>query len=543
MGVARGQAEQAGENRESSHPGSPAGVQIRVDKEEYLDLRWAAGYWKAQHREAVEREADLKSDNEELRARIRELEGRLYGRRSARRVGEGKNPSRGQVRARPRGQQPGSRGHGRSRLEGLEAREEVAELPEAQQKCPRCGRPLDPFPGTDDAQVVEIETRVWRRVIRRRRYHPSCGCGVLPGIVTAPSPARLIRRGKLGISVWVRVILDKYLYSRPSHRLLQELAGQGVRLSPGTIAGGLRQRLPLLEPVREAIRSRQLSEDRWQADETGWRVFVEVEGKAGQGGHLGVFRSPSTVLFTLSPSRSAPVPEAHFAEEAAGILLSDRYVVDKKLARQREGLELAFCWAHVRRDFFSLAQAWPELESWAMSWVEGIGGLFDLNRRRLQVRKHPESFAARDQQLRGALWGLERQRDAELGSLALHGACQKVLRSLERHWEGLTVFLDHPEVAMDHNAAERALRGPVVGRKNSYGSGSRWSARLAAGVFTILHTLQLGEINPQRWLSAYLESCAESGNRAPPQLNRFLPWAMEPARRADWSRAPGREAG
>ena len=225
-----------------------------------------------------------------------------------------------------------------------------------------------------------------------------------------------------------------------------------------------------------------------------------------------------------------------------GILLSDRYVVYKKLARQREGLELAFCWAHVRRDFFSLAKAWPELESWAMSWVEGIGGLYDLNRRRLQVRKHPESFAARDQQLRGALWGLERQRDAELGSLALHGACQKVLRSLERHWEGLTVFLDHPEVAMDNNAAERALRGPVVGRKNYYGSGSRWSARLAAVVFTILHTLQLGEINPPRWLSAYLESCAESGNRAPPQLNRFLPWAMDPARRADWSRAPGREA-
>ena len=215
--------------------------------------------------------------------------------------------------------------------------------------------------------MVEIETRVWRRVIRRRRYHPSCGCGVLPGIVTAPSPARLIRRGKLGISVWVRVILDKYLYSRPSHRLLQELASQGVRLSPGTIAGGLRQLLPLLEPVREAIRSRQLSEDRWQADETGWRVFVEVEGKVGHGWHLWVFRSPSTVLFTLSPSRSAQVTEAHFGEEAAGILLSDRYVVYKKLARQREGLELAFCWAHVRRDFFCLANNARFL---ILPWVE-----------------------------------------------------------------------------------------------------------------------------------------------------------------------------
>ena len=132
MGVARGQAEQAGENRESSHPVSPAGVQIRVDKEEHIDLRWAAAYWKAQPREAVEREADLKSDNEELRARIRE------------------------------------------------------------------GRPLDPFPGTDDAQVVEIETRVWRRVIRRRRYRPSCTCGVLPGLVTAPSPSPFDRTRQAG---------------------------------------------------------------------------------------------------------------------------------------------------------------------------------------------------------------------------------------------------------------------------------------------------------------------------------------------------------
>ncbi len=174
MGVARGQAEPAGENRESS----TTGVEIRVDKEEYISLRWAAAYWKARHREAVRREADLKSENEELRARIRELEGRLYGRSSERSVGEGKSPSRRQVSARPRGQQPGSRGHGRSSLDRLEAREEVSDLPEEQQKCPRCGRRLDPFPGTDDAQVVEIETRVWRRVIRPRWWRSKPGSGV-----------------------------------------------------------------------------------------------------------------------------------------------------------------------------------------------------------------------------------------------------------------------------------------------------------------------------------------------------------------------------
>ena len=306
MGVAPSQAERAEENRESLHPASPAAIQIGVDKEEYIGLRWAAGYWKALHKEAVQREAELKCDNEELRARIRELEGRLYGRRSERRACADKSPSRRPASARSRGQQPGSAGHGRGSLDGLESREEVADLPPGQRKCPRCGLRLDPFPGTEQAQVVEIETRLWRRVIRRKRYHPSCNCGVLPGIVTAPSPARLIPRGKLGISVWVKVLLDKYLYSRPSNRLLQELADQGVRLSAGTIAGGLRKLLPLLEPVREAIHSRQLSENRWQADETGWRVFEQVEGKVGHGWQLWVFRSPSTVVFTLSPPAARP---------------------------------------------------------------------------------------------------------------------------------------------------------------------------------------------------------------------------------------------
>ena len=83
---------------------------------------------------------------------------------------------------------------------------------------------------------------------------------------------------------------------------------------------------------------------------------------------------------------------------------------------------------------------------------------------------------------------------------------------------------------------------PPLGRKNYYGSGSRWSARLAAVLFTILQTLELWQINPQRWLSCYLQSCAESGNRAPPQLRRFLPWEMDPAQRAAWGRPSGREA-
>ncbi len=475
-----------------------SGVRVQLEKKEYIALRMAAGYWRARHKDAVRREAELKGENEQLRARIRDLEQRLFGRRSER--GAARKGSRSRAGWCPRGHQRGRPGHGRSRLERLEARQETADLSEEQRACPRCGRLMAPFAGSEDVEAAEIETRLWHRVIRRKRCHAACGCGALPGIVTAPSPARLIPRGKLGISVWVKVILDKYLYLRPSNRLLQELACHGLKLSPGTVAGGLQRLLPLFEPLREAIRRKQLSEDRWQADETGWRVFERVEGKVGWGWHLWVFRSASAIVFTLSPSRSAHVPEAHFGEDPIGILVCDRYAAYKKLAGQWEGLQLAYCWAHVRRDFLELAR--------------------------------------RDRHVRECLDSLARQREDELRSPDLQPAAGKVLQSLQRHWRGLTLFADHPEVPMDNNAAERSLRGPVVGRKGFFGSGSVKSARLAAALFSILHTLQqLNRIDPHKWLDSYLQACAQAGNRPPPQLERFLPWGMDPAPREDWREA------
>ncbi len=228
-----------------------SGVRVQLEKKEYIALRMAAGYWKTCHKDAVRREAELKSENEQLRARLRDLEQRLFGRRSER--GAARKGRGSQAGSRPRGHQRGRPGHGRSRLAGLEVREETADLSEDQRACPRCGRLAVPFAGSEDVEIAEIETQLWRRLIRRKRYHAACGCGALPGIVTAPSPARLIPRGKLGISVWVKVILDKYLYLRPSNRLLQELACHGLKLSPGTVAGGLQRLLPLFEPVREAL--------------------------------------------------------------------------------------------------------------------------------------------------------------------------------------------------------------------------------------------------------------------------------------------------
>ena len=75
--------------------------------------------------------------------------------------------------------------------------------------------------------------------------------------------------------------------------------------------------------------------------------------------------------------------------------------------------------------------------------------------------------------------------------------------------------------------------GPVVARKNFYGSGSLWSGRLAAMMFSLLATLAHWTINPRLWLLWYLESCAAEGGRAPENIQPFLPWNLSDERRVE----------
>ena len=128
-----------------------------------------------------------------------------------------------------------------------------------------------------------------------------------------------------------------------------------------------------------------------------------------------------------------------------------------------------------------------------MGWVERIGELYHLNDARLEVREGRRAFAEADEALRAAVTTIGARRPSRNWREAnLHPARRKVLESLGNHWTGLTVFVEHPEVPMDNNTAERTQRGPVVGRKNYYGSGAVWSGQLAAMLFSLFQTLACG---------------------------------------------------
>jgi len=517
-------------------PHGPCPVCPRL-AQEFEPWRQAA-YYKAMLERAVAREALLKQEVASLQAQLRLREQQLFGRKAdATTSAEGvARPARS---PRRRGQRPGKPGPKRRDYSHLPAVDQVIDLPPEHQCCSRCGQPFVPFPGTDDTTLLEIEVRAHRRIYRRRRYRPICSCGSHPGIITAPAPGRVIPKSILGVSVWVTVLLDKFLFYRPTYRLRADLSTQGLDLSQGTLTDGLQRLLPLFEPLYAHLVEHSQRQTLWHADETRWLVFATWDGKVGHRWYLWVFHAADVVVFVLSPGRSHEVPEEYFGPVADGILVVDRYAAYPARAQVKDGtIVLAFCWAHVRRDFLTVARSWPDQETWALGWIDRIGGLYECNDRRLEATRATPLFAQRDQEVRRCAAEMERQREQELDQPELHPAQRKVLESLRHHWPGLTVFVDHPEVPMDNNTAERSERGPVVGRKNYYGSGAVWSGRLAAMLFSLFQTLALWGLNPRHWLTAYLSACAEAGGRAPFQPEALLPWNLSEEQRRAWSLAP-----
>jgi transposase len=500
-------------------------AEVATLRRENLELRQQAGYWQSRHADAVRRIAALEQENELLRGENRKLQAERFGRRSEKQSGSDRsNDLDDPTQAKPkrqRGRQPGQRAPQRRDYRHLPAREQFLDLPEAQQICPHCGLPLKAC-GTEDSEQLEIEIIVYRRVIHRRRGQRTCGCPG-PRTITAPPAPKLLPKSLLGVSVWVEILLDKFASYRPTGRLLEQWRLVGLDLAAGTVTDGLQRLEPLWEPILEALQNRNRLSHYKQADETRWLVFVEQQGKVGFGWWLWVFNGEDTVVYLLDDSRSHHVPEDHYPPQAGGVLMVDRYSAYKAMLQVKNGtLILAFCWAHVRRDFVRVGKGWPELKPWALEWLRRIRDLYRWNRQRLAHAEDPAGQAS----LRQAMAAMRQQLDTELADPALRLPAGKALTSLQEHWSGLTLFVDDPRIPMDNNLSERRLRGPALGRKNYYGSGALWSGRLAAALFSILATLNLWQINPRLWLTWYLQSCAEAGGQVPNDIEPFLPWNL-----------------
>ena len=464
-----------------------------------------------------------------LRASAAVLQKALFGSRS-----EQQEKPRSE---RKRGQQPGAPGHGRTQRPALEEKKEERNPPKNARRCSSCGT-LYVMNGERSSTIIEIAVKAHTRRIVRPRWRRSCGCSSSPLEVTAPPVPRLFPRTPYGTSVWASVLFERYACLRPLHRVSAWMSDQGLPISVGTLADSVPRFLPLFEPLDQAIRAHQNTAAVRHGDETGWRVQSLSEADRTSRAWLWTSVSDDAVYFHIDPSRSAKVAHRLFGAAACTLfLVCDRLSTYKTMARELDGaVVLCWCWAHQRRDFIHGAAGQAPLTRWCQKWIERIAAIYKLNEARLEhydpaIERQTAAFAAAQAALEAEVERLFATAERELAALPAGARETKALRSLLNHRSGLSVFVDKPQVPMDNNAAERALRGPVIGRRLSFGSDSETGARFTALMYSVVATLATNGIDVRRWLEAWLRACAENGGRPPDDPSPWLPWSMSEERR------------
>lgn len=434
----------------------------------------------------------------------------------------------------PKGQQAGAPGHGRSKRDTVPVSDiQTLDIPGGC-ACASCGTPYVVLPEKDKSELAEMLVWVHRVLYERLRYAPQCGCKGNK-IETAPPPPRLYPRTTVGNSLWLHLIVQKFLHGVPTNRTLKALSLSGLHLAHGTVIGGFKIIEGLLSPLYDEILTHCRGADFWNADETTWRVF---DAQKIQWWHW-LIASTDSVVYILDQSRSKAVPQAFFGG-AAGTLLTDRLSSYKTL---EEAIKKAWCWIHQRRDIYKLYIGVPTLKNWAKDWLIEIAQLFILENERNGLwrlgRKTGSAWETAQQALEEHVDSLKARWEAELKLPKLHKLQKQALRSLKNHWDGLTIFLSDPRIPLHNNRAERLIRAAVLLRKSCFGSGSEWSGHLTAKVLTVFQTWLVNGIDPEALLLDYLNECSKTPGKPPPDIRPFLPWTMSPERRQQFALPSG----
>jgi transposase len=395
--------------------------------------------------------------------------------------------------------------------------------------CPCCGGPLHKL-GEDVTETLELVPRQWK-VIQHVREKFSCrSC---ESITQPPAPSHPIARGRAGPWLLAHVLFSKYGLHLPLNRQSDAYAREGIDLDVSTLADWVGACAATLMPLVDVIRAHIFAAERIHADDT--TVPVLAPGKTRTGRLWTYVRDdrpfagsdPPAAAFFYSPDRGGEHPQRHLASYA-GLMQADAYAGFNRLyeATRKPGPIIeAACWAHGRRKFFDLARL--NKAPIAIEAVERIDALFAIEREingtapqeRVRVRTE------RSQPLVEALETWLRARRSKLSGKS--ETAQAIDYSLKR-WPAFTRFLDDGRLCMSNNAAERALRGIAVGRKNWTFAGSDEGGLRAAAIYTLIETAKLNDIDPQAWLADVLAHLPDHPAR---QIDDLLPWNWRPQRR------------
>src|ERR1700681_708309 len=225
--------------------------------------------------------------------------------------------------------------------------------------CPCCQGELHRI-GEDKSERLDIVPAQFRVLVTRRPKYACRTCE--DGVVQAPAPARLIEGGLPTEATVAQVLVSKYADHLPLYRQAQIYARQGVNLDRSTLADWVGRAAFLLRPVHQRLLDRLKASSKLFADQTTAPVLDPGRGRTKTGQLFAYARDdrpwsgadPPIVAYVYAPDRKAARPIAHLAG-FRGVLQVDGYGGYKVLA-ERGDVHLAFCWSHVRRRFYELAQ-------------------------------------------------------------------------------------------------------------------------------------------------------------------------------------------
>lgn len=430
---------------------------------------------------------DLEQLALELKCELEKLHGAL-------------SPPASKGKAGAKGKDPKKTGHGPRDQPRLPRQTVIRELEPGELLCKVCGGDLMAMGTvTESTELIGV---VRRQFVLETHECTKYRCSCNGAVVTTPGPERLQKGGRYSVEFGAEVAISKYLDHIPLERQVRAMAREGLLVDSQTLYDQLAALCKLLKPSYEELGRQVLQSPVLHVDETRWPLL----SRKGQSPHSVFGLVNEEIAFYSIPSSKSTKAARKLLGKYKGTAVADGYEVYRILARAGP-FELAHCWAHVLRRFRDLEDQHPEECSRMLGFIRG---LYDIERS-VTDAGGSESDRRKARQER-SLPILKKIRSwcFEQGALPRSGL-GKATRYVLKYWDGLTLFVENPKVPLDNNAVERALRGPVVGRKNHYGSKSVAGTKVAAILYTLCETAKLCGVCPAQ----YLADAAKAAIRRP----------------------------
>jgi transposase len=377
--------------------------------------------------------------------------------------------------------------------------------------------------GEDRSERLDIVPAQFRVLVTIRPKYACRQCE--DGVVQAPAPARLIEGGMPTEATIAQVLVSKYADHLPLYRQAQIYTRQGVDLDRSTLADWVGHAAWHLRPLHQRLLDKLKQRPKLFADETTLPVLDPGRGRT-KTGQLWAYAAddrpwggsdPPGVAYVYAPDRKAERPIIHLGG-FKGILQVDGYAGYRRLAER--GVRLAFCWVHVRRNFYKLATAGPA--PIAGEALQRIAALYAIEKD-IRGRSAEERRLVRQQKSRPLIDALEPWLRLKLGLISQKGKLAEAINYALSRWEGLTRFLDDGRIELDNNTVERSIRPITLNRKNALFAGSDSGAEHWATIASLIETCKLNEIDPLSYLTDVLTRIVNGHpNR---DIDALLPWA------------------